>query len=431
MEVESLHTAAAAFALAVLVHRHHDHRPAGALHQPGGHDANDAGMPVAAPQQHHAVFQPFRLLFQKLLRRIEDLQLDLLTPGVDLVQFAGQLLGTVGILAEHQLQGGHGAVHTARRVDARRNGIADILRRDRLARKAHLFQQGFQPRTVGVLQLMQAGSYQCAVLADQRHHIRHRAHSGKVAAVIQHFLRRAAVQRGAQLKGHARTAQALERAGIIPAAGVHHSSRLGQCIRRQMVVGNDQVDAQFCSVIRFVHGRNAIVHGHDQLTALVVDGADRVFGKAVTVPLSAGQHTLDGRSHALEMLVQKGRSGHAVHIVVAEDHDGLAIVDGLPDALTGLVHVGQQRRVAQFFFARQQGQRFGGVGDAPRGQHTGQQGVFLLLGGQHLMIFCFRPRLFVHGLLFQFFCGLFRDGPGQLLQHGAVQRFQFPCTVGH
>ena len=198
-----------------------------------------------------------------------------------------------------------------------------------------------------------------------------------------------------------------------------------------MVVGDDQVDAQFSGKIRFCHRRDAVVHCHDELIALVVDGLDGIFRKAVAVALAAGQHALDRCAHALEVLVQQSRSGHAVHIVVAEDHDGLAIVDGLPDALTGLVHIGQQRRVAQFFFARQQGQRFGGVGDAPRGQHTGQQGVFLLLGGQHLMIFCFRPRLFVHGLLFQFFCGLFRDGPGQLLQHGAVQRFQFPCTVGH
>ena len=388
-------------------------------------------MPVAAPQQHHAVFQPFRLLFQKLLRRLEDLQFDLLTPGVDLVQFAGQLLGTVGILAEHQLQGGHGAVHTARRVDARRNGIADILSRNGFARKAHLFQQGFQPGTVGVLQLMQAGSYQCAVLAGQRHHIRHRAHSGKVAAVIQHFLRRAAVQRGAQLKGHARTAQALEGAGIIPAAGIHHSSRLRQCVRRQMVVGDDQVDAQFCGVIRFVHGRNAIVHGHDQLTALVVDGADRVFGKAVTIALAAGQHTLDGRTHALEMLVQKGRSGHAVHIVIAEHHDGLPVIDGLPDALTSLLHIGQQKWVAQLFLTGQQGQRVGGVGDAAGRQNACQQGVFLLLGSKHGLVFRFAPGFSFLRIVFQFFSRLLRNGCGQFPQGSPVKVFQLPCTVGH
>ena len=36
--------------------------------QPGCHDANDTGVPIAAPQQHHAVFQPLRFLFQQFLR---------------------------------------------------------------------------------------------------------------------------------------------------------------------------------------------------------------------------------------------------------------------------------------------------------------------------------------------------------------------------
>ena len=237
------------------------------------------------------------------------------------------------------------------------------------------------------MQLPQPGLDKGAVLPHQRHHVCHGAHSSKVSAVIQHLLRRTAVQRSAELEGYARAAQTLEGAVVVLPAGVHHSHSLGQSLRRQMVVGNDQVHTQRSRKVGFLHGRNAVIHRHDEGAALVVHGLDGVFGQAVAVPLAAGQHTLDGRAHALEVLVQQGGSGHAVHIVIAEHGDGLAVVDGLPDALTGGVHIRQQRGIGKFFLPCQQGQRFGGVGDAPGSKNARQQGVFLLLRSQHGLIF--------------------------------------------
>ncbi len=139
--LKALHAAAAALALAVLVNRDHDDRASGALHQPGRHDADDAGVPVPSPQQDHAILQPLRLLLQQFLGGLEDLLFGLLPLRVDLVEFVRQLLGAFRVLTQHQLQGRHRAVHAACRVDAGRNGIADILRSDGLFRKAHFFQQ--------------------------------------------------------------------------------------------------------------------------------------------------------------------------------------------------------------------------------------------------------------------------------------------------
>ena len=56
--------------------------------------------------------------------------------GVDLVQLVRQFLGSVRLLAKHQLQSGDGVIHAACRVDAGRDGVADILGGDGLARKA-------------------------------------------------------------------------------------------------------------------------------------------------------------------------------------------------------------------------------------------------------------------------------------------------------
>ena len=87
------------------------------------------------------------------------------------------------------------------------------------------------------------------------------------------------------------------------------------------------------------------------------------------------------------MLVQQGGGSHAVHIVIAKNRDGLAVINGLPDALTGGVHIREQRRVGKFLLPCQQGQGFGGVGDAPGSKDARQQGVFLLLRSQHGLIF--------------------------------------------
>ena len=49
---------------------------------------------------------------------------------------SGKLLGSVRVLAEHQLQSGDCVIHAACRVDAGRDSVADILGGDGLARKA-------------------------------------------------------------------------------------------------------------------------------------------------------------------------------------------------------------------------------------------------------------------------------------------------------
>ena len=67
-----------------------------------------------------------------------------------------------------------------------------------------------------------------------------------------------------------------------------------------------------------------------------MDGLDGIFGKAVAIAFAAGQHTLDVGSHSLEVLVEQGGGGHAVHIVVTKDNNGLFPVDGIEDAAQAL-----------------------------------------------------------------------------------------------
>ena len=197
------------------------------------------------------------------------------------------------------------------------------------------------------------------------------------------------------------------------------------------MIGDDEVNAQLGGKLGFFYSGNAVVHGHDELAAPVVKGLDGIARKAVAIALPAWQHTFDRCSHALEMLVQQRRCRHAVHIIIAKNDNGLAIVNGPPDALTRFVHIGEQRRVAEFLFPGQQGQRFGWVGNAAGCQNACQQGVFFLLGGKNAAVFRIRPRLFLHRLLFQLFHGLFCKRLRHLSERRTIQRLQMPCTVGH
>ena len=387
-------------------------------------------MPVFAPEQDDPIFEAFRLSVQQLLRGFDDLHLRLLPLDVDVTQLMSQFFGPVFVFTEHQLQSGHGAVHPARRIKAGRDGVADVLCRHRLACKAHFFQKGAEAGSVRILQLAQTCFDDGAVLPYQGHDVGHGANSGEVAAVFQHLFRRAAIQRGAELEGHARAAQALEGAVVIGTAGVHDGHCLGQGVVGQMVVCDDEVDAEAGRKCGFLYGRDAVVHRDDEAAALIINRLDRVLREAVAVALPAGQHTLDGGAHPFQVLIEQGRGGHTVHVVVAEDDDRLPLVDGPQDALTGFIHVGQEHGVAQLFFARQKGQRLGGVGDAPGSEDAGQQADFFLLDREDRAVLFLAP-FFVHVLVFQLFGVLLGDGRCQLFQRGAVNGLGVPGPVGH
>ena len=88
----------------MLIHRDDDDGAAGLFHQPGGHDADDAGVPVPAPDEDDPVFEDGGFRIQLLLRSPDDLLLGLLPGHIDLVQLMRQLLGALLLLAEDELQ---------------------------------------------------------------------------------------------------------------------------------------------------------------------------------------------------------------------------------------------------------------------------------------------------------------------------------------
>ena len=74
------------------------------------------------------------------------------------------------------------------------------------------------------------------------------------------------------------------------------------------------------------------------------------FGvEAVTFVDAVGDVAGDGGFGEVEGVIEDGGCGDAVDVVVAVDDDGLVVVDGLADALCGLICAGEQGGVVKVF----------------------------------------------------------------------------------
>ena len=371
VQIKRVRGAAAAASLA-LMHRNNDDRAAEPLHKARGHDADDTGVPVLTADDKHPVPGAGGVLFQRLQRSGKYLLLSLLTLGVDLrqtVRNAGRLLL---VPAEQQLERHGSIIHAARRVQARGQTVAYRIRRDRLSGTAGAFQQGVQAGAHRILQKIQPLPDDGAVFPHQRHDIGYRAERGKLAVHLQKFGRVAALQRGAELKGNTRTAQIFKRAFIVGPLGVHHGNGIGQRIARQMVVSDDKVQPQLSGTGSFLHGRDAVIHRHDQLEALLCQRFKRSAGQAVAGAargqLAAHMCPLTG-----ETFVQNSRCRNTVHIIVTVDDHEFLIFNSLFDAGDCFVHILEQKRITEPLALPQHCLRSGGLGTAAGGQHPAQQ----------------------------------------------------------
>ena len=168
-----------------------------------------------------------------------------------------------------------------------------------------------------------------------------------------------------------------------------------------MVVGDDQVDAQLFGVGGLLHGGDAVVHRDDQGIALVRQLFQHVLVHAVAALGAQGQFAAHLRAQVGEILVQNGGGGDAVHVVVAVNDDGLAVLHGAVQPLHRLVHIPDGKRIGQGRFPLQQRRGLLRRLAAPRGQHPRKQpaAAGLLQSGRRLLIQRLRlPDAIPHGV---------------------------------
>ena len=177
-----------------------------------------------------------------------------------------------------------------------------------------------------------------------------------------------------QLQRHAHASQIFEGIGVIRTVGVHYRYGPGEVFLTFMVIRHHHVHADGCGKVDLLVAGDPAVHGDHQGGALVPQALDGVFGKAVAVLDPPGDIAQALGTAVFQIVQKQHRGGDAVHIVIAENSDGLIVGQRLLDPGHRLVHVPHEHGGD-----RQRGlplQRLGsglGGGDAPGGQHRGQQ----------------------------------------------------------
>ena len=116
---------------------------------------------------------------------------------------------------------------------------------------------------------------------------------------------------------------------------------LGKLELAFMVVGDDELHAELPAQGRLLICCNATVDGDDQLHILLVKCPHGNFVEAVALFEPCGNVACHMSAALSEKVRQKTCGRNAVYVVVSEDADMLAPLEGLFDPRRGLIHIEQ------------------------------------------------------------------------------------------
>ena len=274
-----------------------------------------------------------------------------LTLPVQLTELAGQILGQCRIIGFQQFRRQIRLAHTAGGIDAGREHKTDLNGCNGLTQQAGLFQQRMDTHKIGVGQSLQTAGNDGAVFAFHAHHVGNGADGGQSAVTGKEgVLAVLTAQRKNQLQRNADAGQMLEGIGAVGTVGIHHRNRVGQQFLALMMVCHHHVHAERVGKLHFLVAGNAAVHRDQQRGTLIVQALNRLAGQAVSVLNTAGNISQTANAAALQIILKQHGGRNAVHIVIAENGNGLAVCNGALDALHGLVHIlhqhGGNRQVA-------------------------------------------------------------------------------------
>ncbi len=227
-----------------------------------------------------------------------------------------------------------------------------------------------------------------AVLPGQRDHVGHGGDGRQFEAGFGNaadLLRRPAdvrQERLNQLKGHPGAAQILLRIGTVRAVGIEHGERGREAGFGQVMVGDDDIDAELVGAAHHFGGADSGIHADNQLHSLHGGGLHDFRPHTVTVLQTVRDVIRGDAAGEFKGLGEQHDAGGAVHVVVAVDEDRFALADGAGDAFDGRRHVAHGQGIVQFFEGRMEKTpgRFG-VGESAVYQDLGGRRSHLQGGG--------------------------------------------------
>ena len=241
----------------------------------------------------------------------------------------------------------------ARGIQARREPEADIARAERRAQAAD-FDERAQADPFRFRELRQAAPDEDAVLAAQRHEIRHacRAPRDRGNRADRSPPPGALEQRVGDLEDDAHAAQVMK---IVAQLRIDQRGARGQRLLALVMIEHDHVDPLRLQRGDFRDRGSAAIHGDDELRRMLAHAARHAIrAQAVAFIGPQGQETCGFRAHRPQQPREQRERSHAIHIVVAIEHDALAPIDRREDALHRGGHVRQQKWIAQRLQARRE-----------------------------------------------------------------------------
>ena len=180
-------------------------------------------------------------------------------------------------------------------------------------------------------------------------------------------------QRSEHVEHHPDSGEALARESVAGAVGIDDGVGRGQSRAGQMVIGDQDVDAELLRAGDPVHARDAVVDGDDETGLLLARDLDEFRRQSVAVAHAVGHHKphVGGPEHP-QAAHRDRASGRAVGVVVPCHHDARRRLDGVVEQRDGAVEVEEPAG------GEQAGERMVEIGVAPnraRGEHAAQHGM--------------------------------------------------------
>ena len=259
------------------------------------------------------------------------------------------LEGFVGVARDEELNGFAAALHASGGVDAGTDFENHVGDGDFASRKAADAHDGPQAHVGVGVDATEAVVGEDTVFAGHRHDVGGDANGDEV-------------EKGFEVDGvdavglgeplHELVSDAASREVGIGVGGafefrVEDCGSRGQLVVGDVVVANDEIDAERGGIFDFLDGLNAAVEDYDEFDALLVELVDYAMRDAISVVVAGGDIVSDVGVVIAEILVDERHSGSAVDIVVSVNHNALLASHGTVETSHCEVHLGHQEGVVE------------------------------------------------------------------------------------
>ena len=280
---------------------------------------------------------------------------DLTAFGVETVQFFGDRQRLLAVAGAQEAVTEVGGADAPSGVDPRPQEEPDVIGPRRLLDAGDVAQRGEagvaaarqHPQALADEGAVEAGERRHVANAAERHQVEEAEQVGFAAGGEEPARAQDPVDRDDEEEGDPDGGQRPLPARVVGAVGVHQRVAGGRPFAGGVVIDdNDLQPFGGRGGERFGSG-GAAIDGHDEPRALAREAPQRRQVRPVAFAPAVGNVDADAPAHRLDIKTQQRRGGRAVHVVVAEDADGLAGLQRVGEARCGAVHVGDRGRIGE------------------------------------------------------------------------------------